>query len=565
MAWFTQHPRRLEHERLAIASLLEEGWVTSASWSVNPEAQSVHVDVDFEAGGKRRESRLEYPFIYPFAPPRLTPRDSSQRWSNHQWGRGGELCLQIRADNWVTSFNGADIVRSAKHLLDTEGALDEAGHQGAVPSEHQFTEGQLLRFEDHRLVLSDALIAEVLRRKSGVWVLDLRATFFQHSTVLIAHGISGSTTHERWIDPSIPATVGFPSRDFGRIATLANEEARTQALISRDMSCEDRWAAFSDMPFDEAGIIVGVFDGRISAKFLAKDHECLDITQIHMDKQQRAPTRNDVLAGKRVAILGCGSMGSKVAISLARMGVGSFLLVDSDLLKVGNLVRNELDWRGVGAHKVDAMEEMLKLVNAQVKVDRWMNHLGGQTSIETLVSCLQSLGKCDLIIETTGSGEGFTYANSVSVSEAVPMVWGRVFGGGFGGYIARSRPGIEASPLDLREAITRWLHNPSFPKPPADAAIDYAAGPDDQPPMIADDADVSVLSAHLTQFAADALRSAHPDSDYPYSAYVIGLRQEWIFEQPFDTRPIDLSNIKINSHTDDGSAVSSARREQSSL
>lgn len=240
------------------------------------------------------------------------------------------------------------------------------------------------------------------------------------------------------------------------------------------------------------------------------------------------------------------------------MGVSNFFLVDSDVLKIGNLVRNELDWGEVGAHKADALAARLKRINAQVTAERWVNHLGGQTSANTLTDCLARLKTCDLIVETTGSGQGFVYASSVSEDEGVPMVWGRVFGGGFGGYIARSRPGIEASPLDVRNNIYQWFQNPEFPEPPADAEIDYAAGPDDQAPMIADDANVSVISAHLTQMAADALRNP-ANSDYPHSAYVIGLRKEWIFEQPFDTRPIDVSGIKSSNAADQDKADGSVQ------
>ena len=296
------------------------------------------------------------------------------------------------------------------------------------------------------------------------------------------------------------------------------------------------------MPFSGYGIVVGLLDGQVIAKFLGVDNYTLDVIKILMDKQQRSPTRNTILAGKQVAILGCGSMGSKIAVSLARMGVSKFYLVDSDVLKVGNLVRNELDWGEVGAHKTDALASRLKRINAQITVDRWVNQLGGQTSVKALMTCLTSLKTCDLIVETTGSGQGFVYASSVA-EEGVPMVWGRVFGGGFGGYIARSRPGIEASPLDVRNSIYQWFQTPGFPEPPSDAGIDYAAGPDDQAPMIADDADVSVISSHLTHFAADVLRGP-ADSDYPHSVYVIGLRKEWLFEQPFDTRPIDVSGVK---------------------
>ena len=541
MAWFERRPRRLRHEREVLESLGQEGWVKSVDWVIDAHAGTAHVEIDFEAGEQIRQARLEYPFIYPSAPPRLVPRKPGQRWSTHQWGTG-ELCLQVRADTWLKSLDGADVLRSARHLLDTEGTVDEFGRPGEVPSEHRFTEGQLLRWEYARLVLSDELLAEVQRRGPGVWVLDLRTNFFDNSCVSLGVGISGSPEHDTWADPTIPSSVGRGLNGVGRIAIIERGDPRFQALTSRDMPCDERWAAFSSIPFDGYGIVVGLLDGHVIAKFLGTDNYTKDIIKILMDKQQRSPTRNAVLVGRRVAILGCGSMGSKVATSLARIGVSNFYLVDSDVLKVGNLVRNELDWGEVGAHKADALALRLKRINAQVTVDRWVNQLGGQTSVDALMVCLTMLKTCDLIVETTGSGQGFVYASSVSEDAGVPMVWGRVFGGGFGGYIARSRPGIEASPLDVRNSIYQWFQTPGFPEPPADTGIDYAAGHDDQTPMIADDADVSVISSHLTHFAADALRGP-ANSDYPHSVYVIGLRKEWIFEQPFDTRPIDVSRV----------------------
>ena len=557
MAWFERRPRRLAHERKVLESLRQEGWVKSVAWVIDAQASTAYVNIDFEAGGQIRQARLEYPFIYPFVPPRLVPREPGQRWSTHQWGTG-ELCLQVRADTWLKSLDGADLLQSARHLLDTEGTIDESGRPGEVPSEHRFTEGQLLSWEYARLVLSDKLLAELQRRGPGVWVLDLRTTFFDDSCVSLGVGISGSPEHDRWTDPTIPSSVGQQLNGVRRIAFIERGDPRFQALTSRDMPCDERWAAFSSIPFGGQGIVAGLLDGHVIAKFLGTDNQTQDIIKILMDKQQRSPTRNAVLAGKRVAILGCGSMGSKVAASLARMGVSNFFLVDSDVLKIGNLVRNELDWGEVGAHKADALAARLKRINAQVTAERWVNHLGGQTSANTLTDCLARLKTCDLIVETTGSGQGFVYASSVSEDEGVPMVWGRVFGGGFGGYIARSRPGIEASPLDVRNNIYQWFQNPEFPEPPADAEIDYAAGPDDQAPMIADDANVSVISAHLTQMAADALRNP-ANSDYPHSAYVIGLRKEWIFEQPFDTRPIDVSGIKSSNAADQDEADGSVQ------
>ena len=58
-------------------------------------------------------------------------------------------------------------------------------------------------------------------------------------------------------------------------------------------------------------------------------------------------------------------------------------------------------------------------------------------------------------------------------------------------------------------------------------------------PLIADDADVTVIAAHLSRYVIDLL--ARPDASmFPYPAYVIGLSDRWLFTAPFDVRPIDL-------------------------
>lgn len=56
---------------------------------------------------------------------------------------------------------------------------------------------------------------------------------------------------------------------------------------------------------------------------------------------------------------------------------------------------------------------------------------------------------------------------------------------------------------------------------------------------MASDAEVSVIAGHLSLMAIDALVPRAP-SVYPYSAYLVGFRAEWVFEAPFDTRPIDV-------------------------
>ena len=536
MNWFQRFPDRLEHEKQALGELLAEGWVKRAEWSVDTAVGTVTAEVDFEAGGRLREAKLVYPFVYPYCPLQVIPRVEGERWSGHQWP-SGELCLEMRADNWHPEFDGADMLRSARKLLDTEAEVDTAGKPLQVPSDHRFTAAQCLNWEFLRLVISDELKAEILRRGSGVHGLDVHMLQHENCCVFHAVGVAGSATHERWLDPEVPPHFSANPNRTARIAVLDRDDARYLALTSKDVSPSEIWAEFSAIPFDGNGIVIGLLGECVLSKWLS--NKVYGITEVPMDKQQRIPERNTAFVDKKIAIVGCGSMGSKVAAIMARSGVADFYLVDGDVLKQGNLVRNDLDWSSVGAHKVDGVMEHLRAIRPNAKVEGWIGRLGGQHSTVHLVACLQKLASCDLIIETTASGQGFGFASSVATQDRVPMVWGRVFGGGYGGYIARSRPGIEAQPQDVQHEIYTWMTEPDKPKPPQDSDIDYGAEPDDQPAMVADDADVSALSAHLARMALDALRPPE-QSDYPFSAYVIGLRKEWIFQQPFEVHPLLL-------------------------
>jgi hypothetical protein len=70
------------------------------------------------------------------------------------------------------------------------------------------------------------------------------------------------------------------------------------------------------------------------------------------------------------------------------------------------------------------------------------------------------------------------------------------------------------------------------------ADVNYGAQSENGSPLVADDADVSVIAGHAAKLALDVL--TREQSIFPSSAYAIGLAAEWIFQAPFDTWPIDL-------------------------
>ena len=98
------------------------------------------------------------------------------------------------------------------------------------------------------------------------------------------------------------------------------------------------------------------------------------------DTEIRLPGGYESLASRKVGIVGCGALGSKIAASLARSGVRGFVLIDEDILKPGNLVRHELDVGSVGAHRAEALATRLKALAAGISVSYRRVILGGQES-----------------------------------------------------------------------------------------------------------------------------------------------------------------------------------------
>ncbi len=77
----------------------------------------------------------------------------------------------------------------------------------------------------------------------------------------------------------------------------------------------------------------------------------------------------DRLAEKNVAVVGLGSGGGFVALSLAMSGVGHFVLVDNDALESGNVMRHVADLRYVGVNKAAAVADLIRGRNPDAQIE----------------------------------------------------------------------------------------------------------------------------------------------------------------------------------------------------
>lgn len=75
------------------------------------------------------------------------------------------------------------------------------------------------------------------------------------------------------------------------------------------------------------------------------------------------------LKGSKVALFGIGGVGGYVAEALARSGVGSFLLVDNDVISISNINRQIIALhQTVGKYKVDVMKKRILDINPDADV-----------------------------------------------------------------------------------------------------------------------------------------------------------------------------------------------------
>lgn len=542
MIWWTDQPRRARSERQAIADLVEaHDWLQSVTWRLNNELQFV---ADFEIAhlGATHALSITYPHFFPAMPPQVAPREEI-RISQHQYGAGGELCLEYRPDNWEPGFTGAMMIESAYRLLAGENpAQDE---HADVLSAHRQTTAQEVRNLKYR-VLIDAGLIEILAQLPECEAQPFTFDEHYYAQHWLAHPrqLGASDTPPLW---SAPARLADPRSRNGFAFRLPDDVdipfEGNYAFLEKIVTAMkfapalERMAESSDeMPLllFHRGIARLYSVGGGTGARIVYTYRTIDVP----NGEQRLSAEHVGLPDRSVAIVGCGSIGSKVAATLARAGVGTFVLVDGDLALPGNLVRNELDWRAIGLNKPDALAARLREINPEVKTVVRRILLGGQESSASTDSALQRIGRCDLIIDATADAQIFNLCGEVARVEKRPFLWGEVFAGGIGGLIGRLRPELDPPPPAARRQILRWCEDNGVPWI-TDEGGQYSLQMDaEKPPLIADDGDVSVIAAHMSRMAIDVLKGG--DTHFPNSAYAIGLDRQWMFAAPFDTWPIDL-------------------------
>ena len=123
-------------------------------------------------------------------------------------------------------------------------------------------------------------------------------------------------------------------------------------------------------------------------------------------------------------VVGCGALGTHIADSLVRAGIGHVRIVDRDFVELSNLQRQVLfdeEDVALGLPKAIAAAQKLTAINAQVQIEPVVADVNPD-NVEGL------LADADVVLDGTDNFETRLLVNDVCVKLNIPWVYGGVIG-----------------------------------------------------------------------------------------------------------------------------------------
>lgn len=129
-----------------------------------------------------------------------------------------------------------------------------------------------------------------------------------------------------------------------------------------------------------------------------------------------------LLAGKTVAVIGCGGLGGHLTELLARVGVGSIRCVDADVFEESNLNRQLLAaMNTLGTSKAKAAAERVTAIDPAV-------YATAHPVFLTRDNARELLSGCDAVLDALDSIDARRILSEACAELGIPMVYGAISG-----------------------------------------------------------------------------------------------------------------------------------------
>lgn len=274
----------------------------------------------------------------------------------------GNLCLYVRGEGVGRPWEDVDALLAKVSRWHEQTSLGWPADPGDLDLERYFpsTGETLVAYDD-----LDALVGRNLdlsKAVPGVYVAKPGRSLGSVSAKQAKRDRRAARDGDLWGAAVCLGTLANPVNDWDGILARVDADARTSlrslaatrstgillVRYSRNIAAGEATGAAAIM-VNEAGAVPG----------RAPTVTALRVEDRRRARRNRAGADAPMLAKKRVAVVGCGAIGSFLAEHLARSGVGHLTLVDGDYVRYGNCVRHLVDESFVGRPKSDAVRTVL--------------------------------------------------------------------------------------------------------------------------------------------------------------------------------------------------------------
>lgn len=393
--------------------------------------------------------------------------------------KNGAMCLKYGQDNWAKDIRLIDLIDNLYELLFEENPLGKKHLQSE--SGDSFTFGQQLRrMGKCTIILPFGLTS--FNQNSGYIECVVKDGDYDSFTFVITN-VDGHQVYNPSLESfKIKYHILFFAKDEKDIETIKCEI---------DYKKEEETLVFYKNGYGHLFLSSSNNPDPILIRYIKKDYEIKKRIQI-----------NEEVLQKRITIIGIGSVGSRVAIDLARAGFDNLYLVDDDVMLPYNVVRHELTNRHVGEYKVNAVKSLIeKEINDKARINVSTLAMTGQESSTSTNRFIENCSESSLIIDCTADDSVLLMLSEMTKEKRIPVISGTVVPGGLGNIILVKK----TDDVDLESVLAsyyKWLSNETIF---AERVDDYSSSINDQP-FSATMSDCSILSGFIGKFAIDILQ-----------------------------------------------------------
>jgi hypothetical protein len=427
--------RRPDRLRWELANFADEH--LPAEWSAtDPNEPTIATELTL-SDGRRVPTWVQFPYEYPLEHPHVSVLAGLV---GPPHAIGGLLCLfDNPGAQWHPQRSAAQLVNeNARSLLEDaliRGPEAIAAHEEQIPDR---ASSRYLVDTDHAVLVPDPFWNELPEGASGGWFVLSGSGSRRCLDAVIPLGRADESIKERvrckegialgkWVAlDEAPAGLQVARSLFDHVRAVAPSILDPIKLDGDGQESVYRaeWIAFT---YPEQGPMRGqwrrgwTFIELTGPDTVPPTAERMPQTQALTlaERQLRLPELVGLEQAK-IVVVGVGSLGSKIALELAKAGAGHLVLIDDDRYDVNNAVRHEMPAWQAGSRKTLGMAAACVNHNPFCNVE-WENTRIG-TGANRAVEFLRCLNGAHLVVETTGSRETTRVAQRYCRATGVPLL-----------------------------------------------------------------------------------------------------------------------------------------------